>query len=235
MSPLVLRVCPLVQKKNQNTKRKKMKALTKAKIVNYLIDNYEEVVETISKAVVRDSVYSTLVYWDGDSVQARHGEPGYRVALNIEEELGTISFDSPSGLEDTKENVASYLEDLVNNTGVDTSDSPVLEKIIQLGISALAAQVAPESADDPEGIREAADQRFDESFRTETCERFVDVIISDLREGIANHLKIYRQALDDEDISTGEILELQGLKEFIRGDDIQLLIAAGVPEFLEEA
>lgn len=44
-------------------------------------------------------------------------------------------------------------------------------------------------------------------------------------------LEYLRQELRAERISTGELLELQSLVEFIEDGDVELLEAAGVPEF----
>jgi hypothetical protein len=49
-------------------------------------------------------------------------------------------------------------------------------------------------------------------------------------EIIAVRLEQLRARLDAEDISTGELIELQGLAEHIEPGDVQLLEAAGVPE-----
>ena len=46
-------------------------------------------------------------------------------------------------------------------------------------------------------------------------------------------LEELRQALNDENISMGELIELQGLADHIDPSDVQLLEAAGVPEFPE--
>jgi hypothetical protein len=46
-------------------------------------------------------------------------------------------------------------------------------------------------------------------------------------------LEEIREELNDESISYGELVELQELTEFIEEDDVQLLEAAGVPEFEE--
>jgi hypothetical protein len=47
-------------------------------------------------------------------------------------------------------------------------------------------------------------------------------------------LEYLRQALRAESISWGELNELQGLAEHIEPGDVELLEAAGVPEFPEE-
>jgi hypothetical protein len=47
-------------------------------------------------------------------------------------------------------------------------------------------------------------------------------------------LEEIREELNNESISYGELAELQELTEFIEEDDVQLLEAAGVPEFKEE-
>jgi hypothetical protein len=47
-------------------------------------------------------------------------------------------------------------------------------------------------------------------------------------------LEEIREELDNESISYGELVELQELTEFIDENDVQLLEAAGVPEFKEE-
>ena len=48
---------------------------------------------------------------------------------------------------------------------------------------------------------------------------------------IKARLEYLRTQLDQECISTGELTELESLKDHIEPDDIQLLEAAGVPEF----
>jgi len=48
---------------------------------------------------------------------------------------------------------------------------------------------------------------------------------------IAARLEELRARLNAEDISTGELIELQDLAEHIQPGDVQLLEAAGVPEF----
>lgn len=47
-------------------------------------------------------------------------------------------------------------------------------------------------------------------------------------------LDYLRQELRAERISTGELIELQGLVEWINPGDVELLEAAGVPEFPED-
>lgn len=47
-------------------------------------------------------------------------------------------------------------------------------------------------------------------------------------------LEELRIALQSESISLGELIELQGLAEHIEPGDVELLEAAGVPEFPEE-
>lgn len=50
---------------------------------------------------------------------------------------------------------------------------------------------------------------------------------------IKKRLEYLRKELRNERISYGELLELQSLAEYIEPDDIELLEAAGVPEFAE--
>ena len=47
-------------------------------------------------------------------------------------------------------------------------------------------------------------------------------------------LEEIRTELDEQTVSYGELAELQELVEYIEEDDVQLLEAAGVPEFIEE-
>ena len=51
---------------------------------------------------------------------------------------------------------------------------------------------------------------------------------------ISERLEYLRQELRAERISYGELYELQCLAEHIDPDDVELLEAAGVPEFPEE-
>lgn len=48
---------------------------------------------------------------------------------------------------------------------------------------------------------------------------------------IKKRLEYLRQELRQERISYGELIELQSLAEHIDSDDVELLEAAGVPEF----
>ena len=48
---------------------------------------------------------------------------------------------------------------------------------------------------------------------------------------IKNRLEYLRQELRGERISTGELIELESLKDHIEDGDVDLLEAAGVPEF----
>lgn len=50
---------------------------------------------------------------------------------------------------------------------------------------------------------------------------------------ITARLESIRQAIEDENISWGEIAELQSLTEYIDPSDVVLLEWAGVPEFPE--
>lgn len=52
---------------------------------------------------------------------------------------------------------------------------------------------------------------------------------------IKQRLEYLRGELDAERISYGELAELQSLAEHIEPGDVQLLEAAGVPEFAEDA
>lgn len=54
------------------------------------------------------------------------------------------------------------------------------------------------------------------------------------KEEIKERLEYLRGELRAERISYGELAELQELSEFIDPDDVELLEAAGVPEFLED-
>lgn len=53
-------------------------------------------------------------------------------------------------------------------------------------------------------------------------------------EFIRLRLEYLRTQIEAENISTAELIELQGLAEHIQPGDVQLLEAAGVPEFPEE-
>lgn len=50
------------------------------------------------------------------------------------------------------------------------------------------------------------------------------------KSAAAVRLEYLRSQLRAESISTGELIELQGLVEYIKPDDVELLEAAGVPE-----
>jgi len=50
-------------------------------------------------------------------------------------------------------------------------------------------------------------------------------------KNIKTRLEYLRKEIEAERISYGEISELQSLSEYIPADDVQLLEAAGVPEF----
>lgn len=52
------------------------------------------------------------------------------------------------------------------------------------------------------------------------------------RADMAKRLEYLRGELRAERISTGELIELQGLAEYIDPGDVELLEAAGVPEFI---
>lgn len=55
-----------------------------------------------------------------------------------------------------------------------------------------------------------------------------------MEEQTKQRLEELRKALRDENISTGELIELQSLKDHIEPNDVELLEAAGVPEFEED-
>jgi hypothetical protein len=55
------------------------------------------------------------------------------------------------------------------------------------------------------------------------------------KDKVAGRLAYLRAQIEDERISTAEIVELQGLAEHIDPGDVQLLEWAGVPEFKEDA
>ena len=67
----------------------------------------------------------------------------------------------------------------------------------------------------------------DEASNGETLGSFSDY----LADVIAARLEELRDALDSESISYGELAELQSLAKYIEPGDVQLLEAAGVPEF----
>lgn len=54
------------------------------------------------------------------------------------------------------------------------------------------------------------------------------------KEEAAPRLADIRRAIEDENVSWGELYELQGLVKFIDPSDLLLLEWAGVPEFSEE-
>lgn len=53
-------------------------------------------------------------------------------------------------------------------------------------------------------------------------------------EKIKDRLEYLRAELRKECISTGELIELQSLIPYISSDDVELLEAAGVPEFSKD-
>lgn len=52
-----------------------------------------------------------------------------------------------------------------------------------------------------------------------------------MNNSIKARLEYLRSQLDAESISYGELAELQSLSEYIEPGDVQLLEAAGVPEY----
>lgn len=54
------------------------------------------------------------------------------------------------------------------------------------------------------------------------------------KEDARNRLEELRQALQSEDISGYELAELHDLRDYIDLDDVELLQAAGVPEFHDD-
>lgn len=63
-------------------------------------------------------------------------------------------------------------------------------------------------------------------------EQFYTRMVED-DEGHFARLEELREALRAQNISWGELADLQGLAEFIPADDVELLEAAGVPEFVD--
>ena len=61
-----------------------------------------------------------------------------------------------------------------------------------------------------------------------------ELIHTQEREEIRKRLEELRKVLRAENISYGELSELQSLKRYIESGDVELLEAAGVPEFPEE-
>jgi hypothetical protein len=53
-------------------------------------------------------------------------------------------------------------------------------------------------------------------------------------EAISERLEALRASLRAQDISQGELIELQNLVPYIEPGDVELLEAAGVPEFPDE-
>lgn len=58
--------------------------------------------------------------------------------------------------------------------------------------------------------------------------------MSAMKESLSDRLEALRAALRAENISWGELDELQSLAAYIDPSDVELLEAAGVPEFGEE-
>lgn len=99
--------------------------------------------------------------------------------------------------------------------------------------------------------REAADTFYRHWSQFRDAESLIDVAVDqstpdDVREmyeitptveerkAVTDRLEYLRQELRAERISYGELAELQGLAEHIEPGDVELLEAAGVPEFPEQ-
>jgi hypothetical protein len=79
--------------------------------------------------------------------------------------------------------------------------------------------------EDNNGVKvDGTDFYFDHEDATLEAER---------RNGIQQRLEYLRGELQAERISQGELIELQGLAEHIEPGDVELLEAAGIPEFEE--
>jgi hypothetical protein len=207
-----------------------MTAQTKANILGFITENFNEVTDLLIKTVVRDSNFKTLVYWDGSEVRAEHRTGSLSDLPHKEDDefhIGYLTIDTPDEISLIEES----LNEMVNQSGVDTSNAPILEKIIKTGINVLAHNLVEDGCDDPEGIREAAATNWDASNRKSLCEEFLDGVIASLKTGIQNHLELYRQALNEENISYGELVDLAALSDYISEGDVQLLEAAGRAEF----
>ena len=74
-----------------------------------------------------------------------------------------------------------------------------------------------------------------QDYETMTEMNFLIKYGAEIREFTAkNRLEEIRTILQNEDISYGELVELQELKGYIEKGDVELLEAAGVPEFEED-
>ena len=65
-------------------------------------------------------------------------------------------------------------------------------------------------------------------FKPEEPSLFADI------DAKKERLEEIRESIQEEEVSYGELVELQGLTEFIDDGDVELLEVAGVPEFVEE-
>jgi len=82
--------------------------------------------------------------------------------------------------------------------------------------------------------RQTSDESI-ESIHFESEADLLDTVKRMITDAAKARLEELRAELEKECISYGEIFELQGLVEYIDKDDVQLLEAAGVPEFPEDA
>lgn len=71
-------------------------------------------------------------------------------------------------------------------------------------------------------------------FNTEIVESGENLVLNGDNLDFRTHLEYLRGQIDAECISTGELIELQGLVSHIDKGDVQLLEWAGVPEFEDE-
>jgi hypothetical protein len=154
----------------------------KTQIKNYIEENRQEVVERISAAILRDSCYRTVVYWDGEEVRAIHGGPGHLIGIKKVEEISTISFDSPDSQDDLVEIYKEYLSspgkvwDTLDREGLDPNQ-PLIRKVWEFGVQSWAEALALDDYDDPEGIREAALIEWDTNNRVPFVDQWVESLL----------------------------------------------------------
>jgi hypothetical protein len=169
------------------TKLNKMKTETKSAIKSYINNNLDEVKASISKALLRDSCYSTIVAWDGENVIAWHGGPENSEKTTDESltKLWSGQFESVTDdREFLKEEITEYLEGKTASLmdfDFTFIDKDTLNLIIEAGIKSIAKKQSKEMPNYSDTrIVDAVQDLIDERNRPEFVEQIIESIIDEL-------------------------------------------------------
>lgn len=150
-------------------------------ILDFLKERYADIRESIQKALVIDSCYSTILGWSisNQEMKAWHAGPENMFETGDMDmiHVGSLTVESPEG-EELEEEIRDYLEEEIDMDNMDDTQKAVTTN----GIWATAAALKDGKKSDPEGIRQIVIDSWIEKKVKYIVEDWVDGLIEELEE-----------------------------------------------------